>query len=108
MGDIPNIDFVLDELKIRPFFHSITGGHEILRGKPDAEIFKLSLKKMNFKNTECMVIEDSIGGVLSARKAGIKVIGITTSYSADELKRNGCFYTISNFKELDLDFVLQC
>jgi beta-phosphoglucomutase-like phosphatase (HAD superfamily) len=34
MGDMPNIDFILDELGIRPFFCSITGGHEIVRGKP--------------------------------------------------------------------------
>ncbi|HAQ20220.1 MAG TPA: HAD family phosphatase [Prolixibacteraceae bacterium] len=107
MGDTPNIDFILDELKIRHFFHSITGGHQIVRGKPDAEIFKLALKKLNFKSTECIVIEDSLGGVYSAIKAGLKVIGITTSHSADELKQNGCFYTISDFKELDLDSVLQ-
>jgi HAD superfamily hydrolase (TIGR01549 family) len=106
MGDQPNIDFVLDKLNIRSFFQSITGGHEITRGKPDGEIFELSLKKMDLKNTDCIVIEDSIGGVLSARQAGIKVIGITTSHNTDELIKNGCIYTISNFKELDLDFVL--
>lgn len=106
MGDKPNIDFVLDELKIRPYFYSITGGHEILKGKPDAEIFELTLKKMNLKNTDCVVIEDSLGGVISARQAGIRVVGITTSHTADELERSGCFYTISDFKELDLNKII--
>ena len=101
MGDTPNIDFVLDELKIRQFFHSGTGGHEIQRGKPDSEIFNLSLQKLNLESTDCMVIEDSTGGILSALGAGIRVIGITTSHTDDELMRNGCLFTISNFKELD-------
>ena len=61
---------------------------------------------MDLKNTDCIVIEDSIGSVISAKRAGIKVIGITTSHSAGELIKNGCFYTISDFRELDLDIVL--
>lgn len=100
MGDTPNIDFVLDELSIRKFFHSVTGGHEITRGKPDAEIFNLALKKMNLNSADCIVVEDSIGGIISARQAGIKVIGITTSHSRDELKASGCFHVVSDFVEL--------
>ncbi len=102
MSDIPSIDLVLDELNIRKFFHSITNGHEIYRGKPDAEIYNLALKKLALKNSDCVVIEDSIGGVTSARQAGIEVIGITTSHTKNELIANGCFSTISNFDELIL------
>jgi beta-phosphoglucomutase len=100
MGDTPNIDFVLDELKIKQFFHSITGGHEIQRGKPDSEIFNLSMKKLKLESTDCLVIEDSMGGILSAVRAGIRVVGITTSHTEDELKSNGCLFTISDFNEL--------
>ncbi len=106
MGDMPNIDFILDELGIRPFFYSITGGHEIARGKPDPEIFELVLKKLNLTNKDCLVIEDSLSGIKSALNAGIKVIGITTSHSEEELKRNGCFYTISDFTDLDWDIIV--
>jgi len=106
MGDQTNIGFILDAIKIRPYFQYITGGNEIVKGKPDPEIYELSLKKMNLKNTDCVVIEDSIDGVLSAQKAGIKVIGITTSQTADELTKAGCFYTISDYRDLDLEFIL--
>lgn len=105
MGDMPNINFILDELNVRPYFFSITGGHEIVKGKPDSEIFDLSLAKLNLKNTDCIVVEDSIGGVVSALNAGIRVVGITTSHTHEELKSKGCFYTISNFDELDLNHV---
>lgn len=106
MGDPTNIGFILDSIKIKSYFQYITGGNEIVKGKPDPEIYELSLKKMNLKSTDCIVIEDSIDGVLSAKKAGIKVIGITTSHTADDLKKIGCIYTISDFRELDLNRVL--
>jgi beta-phosphoglucomutase len=56
---------------------------------------------LNLTNKDCLVIEDSLGGVKSALNAGIEVIGITTSHSEEELKRNGCFYTISDYTDMD-------
>jgi len=100
MSDTPNINLVLDTLNIRKYFHSITGGLEIQRGKPDAEIYELALKKLGLKNTDCLVVEDSIGGITSARLAGIEVIGIPTSHSKNELITHGCISTISNFLQL--------
>lgn len=102
MSAKPSIDLVIDELNIRDFFHSITNGLEIRRGKPDPEIYELALEKLGLRNEECVVIEDSIGGVISAGKSGIDVIGITTSHLADELMDKGCYATISNFNDLIL------
>lgn len=106
MGDSNNIDFFLNGLKVFSFFEIISGGLEISKGKPDPEIFNLSLKKLNLKPDDCVVIEDSIDGVLAARRAGIRVIGITTSHSSSELRELGCFYTVSDFQEFDLKTIL--
>ncbi|TRX60667.1 HAD family phosphatase [Fulvivirga sp. M361] len=100
MGDIPNIDFVLDHLNIREFFDSITGGHEVSQGKPNPEIFLLSMKKSGLKADECVVIEDTISGIQAAKRADIRVIGITTSFQAGELMQHGCDHVIGNFQEL--------
>jgi len=105
MGDLANISFILDSLQIRSFFQVITSGQEIIKGKPDGEIYQLTLRKMNLKNSDCLVIEDSADGVLAAGNAGIKVIGITTSLSAEELRNLGCFHTISNYRDLALNFL---
>lgn len=107
MGDMANINFILDSLQIGSFFQVITSGQEVTKGKPDGEIYELTLKKMKMKNTECVVFEDSADGVRAAIHAGIKVIGITSSLSSDELMKHGCFHTISDFKGLDLDQILR-
>ena len=103
MGDPRNISFILDTLKIRRCFHSVTGGHEVSKGKPDPEIFELSLKKLGHNPKECIVIEDSIGGIKSAISARMRVVGISTTHSKEELLDNGCTYVISDFTEFRLN-----
>ena len=105
-GDMTNIDFVLDNLNIRRFFYVITGADEVSKGKPDTEIFKLTLQKLNMNSKECVAVEDSTDGVISARRAGVEVIGISTTRTAEELKMNGCFQVISDYNEIDLGFIL--
>lgn len=100
MGDQNNIDFTLDSLGIRRFFHSTTGGHEVKKGKPDPEIYELALTKIGVKAKGCLAFEDSIGGVRSAISAGITVVGITTTHTREELLDFGCVRAIDSFSKL--------
>ena len=99
MGDQTNIDFTLDGLGIRSFFDTMTGGHEVEKGKPDPEIFLKTLQKSGVKAEEALVFEDSGGGIRSAKAAGLKVIGIATSHTKKELQEMGCEVAFSDFEE---------
>ena len=100
MGDQSNIDFTLDSLGVRRFFHSTTGGHEVKKGKPDPEIYELALRKVGMKASDCLAFEDSIGGVRSAISAGIKVFGITSTHTREELLDYGCARALDSFSDL--------
>lgn len=100
MGDQKNIDFTLEGLGIRHFFDTVTGGHEVRRGKPNPEIFLKSLGKAGAKKDECLVFEDSGGGIRSALAAGLPVIGIATSHTKKELVDMGCTTAYADFKEI--------
>ncbi|OOG76153.1 HAD family phosphatase [Algoriphagus sp. A40] len=99
MGDQNNIDFTLNGLGIRRYFDTVTGGHEVLKGKPDPEIFIKSLKKSGENPENILVFEDSGGGIRSAKSAGLKVIGLATTHSKKELIEMGCVNVFSNFHE---------
>ncbi len=101
MGDLPNIDFILDGLDIRNYFDKITGGHEVSKGKPDPEIFLKSVEKLKIKPEECLVFEDSLGGIQSALNASLKVVGVTTSHAEKELLDFGCIKAIDDFENVD-------
>ncbi|AMQ56198.1 HAD family hydrolase [Algoriphagus sanaruensis] len=100
MGDQNNIDFILDGLELRHFFKTITGGHEVFKGKPDPEIFELSLKKAGAKPAESIVFEDSGGGIRAAKAAGLRVLGLATTHSKRELIELGWLAAYHDFSEI--------
>lgn len=102
MGDTPNIDLVIDELDIRSYFQTIIGGHQVNKGKPHPEIFERALTQLDRQPEDCLVVEDSLSGVESAVRAGIPVVGITTSHHSDELLDAGCIKAITDYNQVDL------
>jgi beta-phosphoglucomutase-like phosphatase (HAD superfamily) len=56
---------------------------EVVRGKPEPELFLLAAERMGFRPDACVVVEDSINGVRAARAAGMKVFayggGVTSA-----------------------------
>lgn len=80
-----NIDFIVDGLGIRDQFDAIIGGAEVKKGKPDPEIYVKAAALVGVAPEDCWVIEDSLQGIASGLAAGARVVGITTSHTAEEL-----------------------
>ena len=80
-----NIDFIVDGLGIRDQFDAIIGGAEVRKGKPDPEIYLKAAEMVGVAPADCWVIEDSLQGIASGLNAGMQVVGITTSHTAEEL-----------------------
>ena len=80
-----NIDFILDGLGIRAEFDAVIGGAEVTKGKPDPEIYVRAAGLVHVSPEDCWVIEDSLQGIEAGLSAGMKVVGMTTSHSPDEL-----------------------
>ena len=80
-----NIDVIVDGLGIRDQFDAIIGGAEVMKGKPDPEIYLKAAALVGVSPADCIVIEDSLQGIASGQAAGASVVGITTSHTADEL-----------------------
>jgi len=54
-------------------------------GKPDPEPYLTAAERLGADPAECLILEDSPPGVQSGVAAGIAVVAILTSYSAEEL-----------------------
>ena len=80
-----NIDFIVDGLGIRDQFDAIIGGAEVKKGKPDPEIYIKAAALVGVAPEDCWVIEDSLQCIASGLAAGARVVGITTSHTAQEL-----------------------
>ena len=59
---------------------------EVSKGKPDPEPYLKAAELLKVRPSDCLVIEDAPAGIRAARAAGMKVIGLTSTYPASELK----------------------
>jgi beta-phosphoglucomutase len=101
-----NIDFTLDGLDLRRRFATIVTGADVTRSKPDPEIYLLAARRLNVPPSACVVLEDSLAGIESGRRAGMTVAGLSTTHTADEL-RPLCAWVGPDFRTLDLPTLRQ-
>ena len=95
-----NVDFILDRIGIRKYFNTILDERMVIHGKPNPEIYLKTAKAIGLPNNQCIVIEDSLSGITAARKAGSKVIGITTTHTPQEMTETDL--VINDFNDLSL------
>jgi beta-phosphoglucomutase len=89
-----NVDFVLDRAGLRHYFRVVVDGHQVSQPKPAPEIYLRAASLLGIPPTNCIVLEDSHTGVAAANAAGMRVIGIGTTYvnlpGADIMADNFC------------------
>jgi len=74
-----NVEMVLHEAGIRPFFQVVVDGHQVRKAKPDPEIYRLAAERLGVAESNCIVLEDSKSGVRAARDAGMRIVGVLTT-----------------------------
>lgn len=80
------IDRLLCEKKIVEFFDAIVSADDVEYPKPNPEVFLLSARKLEVVPEDCVVIEDSVFGIIAAKAAKMKCIAVPTGgYSVEEL-----------------------
>lgn len=71
-----NTDKIIDKLGIRPLFGAIVTGNDVTRTKPDPEGFLLAAQRLGVPASGCVVVEDAEAGLIGAKRAGMKGLGI--------------------------------
>jgi len=100
----PFIEMVLSGLDLKEQFDIIVSAEdpEVKHGKPDPDVFLLAAKRLNIEPYECIVIEDGINGMMAAKTAGMKCIGLvqdqTKKYPADIIVTSLKQLTIKDFR----------
>lgn len=95
-----NVDFTLAHTHTEKYFKAILDEAFVTKGKPDPEIYLKTAAALGFDPKDCVVIEDSLSGIDAGKAAGCKVIGITTTHTAEELSHTDM--TIPDFTQLHL------
>lgn len=91
-------DKILDILGLQDSFDIITSGDEVVYNKPDPDIFTVTADKLGVERYECLVIEDAPAGVEAARRAGMKVVAISSGDNLESLSKADL--TVEGFSEI--------
>lgn len=74
-----NIDFVLDEGRLRGYFQAVMDGHQVSRPKPDPEIYLAVAGRLGVAPPQCVIFEDSAAGLEAGRAAGARIVAVRTT-----------------------------
>jgi HAD superfamily hydrolase (TIGR01509 family) len=67
------IDCILDTLQIRHFFQTVHSAEYELFGKPHPAVYLTAAKNLELDPRRCLVIEDSLNGIISGKAARMTV-----------------------------------
>ena len=76
---------VLESAGLRSKFKTIVGAEDVAESKPSPAPYLEAAKRLGVPPAACAAIEDSPWGLESARRAGLKAIGVTHTYRAPQL-----------------------
>ena len=68
-------------------FDAVVSGLDVEKKKPNPDIFLAAAGKLNVLPAECLVVEDAVNGVAAAKAAGMRCLGLTTSFTAHDLSK---------------------
>ena len=97
-----NVDFVLDKCHIERYFEAAEAGDEVTRCKPDPEIYLTAAAKLGVAAEECVVFEDAEAGIESAKRAGMRVVALATTFSRDFLAQTDADLIINDFRDISV------
>jgi beta-phosphoglucomutase len=104
----PEIEHALRRLGRLELIMAIISAEDTDKGKPDPEGYRLALAalqartcnghdlttlhpktQLNLEAINCLVIEDSLAGIVSAKGAGMRAVGVPNTYTAHQLRDAG-------------------
>ena len=84
-------------------FDACICGSDTTRKKPDPEVFLYAAQRLGLAPACCLVVEDAVNGVLAARAAGSRCLGLTTSFSEAALRAAGANWIAPDLAQVPAD-----
>ena len=84
-----NLELVLREARLEPYFAATVHGRDIEHGKPAPDVYLLAAERCGLKPANCVVIEDAPVGIQAGRAAGMPTIGFVGTHNAEKLRGAG-------------------
>ncbi len=87
---LDEIQHILKQAHLETCFVAIVAAEDVEHGKPHPEPFLMAHQRLKQSHgaitvSECVAIEDSVGGIEAAHRAGMRCLGVAHSYGPERL-----------------------
>ena len=102
-GSTGRIQDTITRLGLAPYFHAIVAADQVSKAKPDPQAFSLAAQQLGLCADQVLACEDSVNGVIAAKAAGMKCVGVGASERAPRLRQAGADQVIPDFTGTSLE-----
>lgn len=95
-----NAHTILAKVDLLEKFHAIVDGNDVVKGKPNPEVFLKAADKLKVAPNDCIVFEDAVAGIQAANAANMISIGIGNKEVLHEAD-----FVFNDFTEISIDFI---
>jgi len=99
------IEALVEHFGIREYFDCLTSADEVELGKPHPAVFMRCATQLGAKPINCVVLEDSVNGMISGKAARMKVIAIPDPIHFDDPRFSLADARLSSMEDLDMDMI---
>ncbi len=96
---------ILEKVGLTEYFETVVDGTQVVKAKPDPEVFLIAASRLGLSPEACVVVEDAQAGIAAANSAGMYSLGIGETEVLSEA--DTVFKDFTEMQASFLDEVLQ-
>ena len=77
------VQLMMEKSGLLPYLDFFLSNQDVVKAKPDPEIYLRSVQKLGLEPCEVMVVEDNHNGIQAAIAAGVYVMKVETVYDVN-------------------------
>lgn len=95
-----NARLSLSRARMEELFEIVITAADVANGKPDPEPYLKAAERLGVSATNCLVIEDSVPGIRSAKSAGAKCLALATTFPWENLSAESPDWLVASFADI--------
>jgi beta-phosphoglucomutase-like phosphatase (HAD superfamily) len=96
----------IERLGLGGVFDTVITAADVVAGKPHPHVYQLACQKMSVPPSRALAFDDAPAGVLAARMAGLRCVGVSANAMTQALLEAGAEQVIPNFVDLQPESIL--
>lgn len=89
--------------ELRKLVDAVVDADSVTRSKPDPQGYLLGADAVGVLPSQCVVVEDSIQGIMAGKRAGCKVVGLTGTFGRQAVEQSEADVVIDSLEDIQVE-----